>query len=56
MIEGYDLERFGQDVKTGPERCGECDEWHRCSIKGHEEIGWCSRWAEFFEAEDEGCE
>ena len=56
VIEGYDLERFGQDAKAGPERCGDCEEWRRCNIKGHEEIGWCSKWAEFFEEEDEGCD
>lgn len=35
--------------------CGDCDEWTRCTVRGHESVGWCSRWGEFFEEGDEQC-
>jgi|GEM_PF-7086184 len=55
----YVRDRFYDEVELDPRRpqaCGGCDEWTRCPIKGHESVGWCSRWAEFFEEDDERCE
>ena len=44
-----------EDVRREPV-CGDCDEWTRCSIQGHEDIGWCSKWDDFMSADDESCE
>ena len=54
----YNRDRFYDEVELEPDTgvCGDCDEWKRCTVKGHESVGWCSRWAEFFEEEDERCE
>ena len=54
----YDRDRFGDEDVPEPEpdpACGDCDKWTRCNIKGHEGIGWCSKWDEFFEEDDESC-
>lgn len=50
----FDDER--EDVPYHEPVCGDCDEWTRCNIKGHENVGWCSKWDEFFEQDDERCE
>lgn len=55
----YIRDRFYDEVELDPPRpqvCGDCDEWTRCNVKGHESVGWCSRWAEFMEENDERCE
>ena len=35
--------------------CGECYSFTACTLPGHEDIGWCSEWEDFFEKEDEQC-
>ncbi len=54
----YVRDRFYDEVELESETgvCGDCDEWTRCTVKGHESVGWCSRWAYFFEEDDERCE
>lgn len=47
-------DEFGYDDEPDP-KCCDCDEWTRCSIKGHESVGWCSRWADFFSEDDDRC-
>lgn len=54
----YIKDRFYDEVELDqPTRdvCGDCDEWTGCTVKGHESVGWCSRWGEFFERDDERC-
>jgi hypothetical protein len=51
-----DIERDGYPpFNRNPESCGECEHFKRCSIEGHEEIGWCKQYGEFAEAGDEPC-
>ena len=55
----YIRDRFYDEVELDPPRplvCADCDEWRRCDVKGHESVGWCSRWEEFMEENDERCE
>lgn len=55
----YARDRFydERDDADGPidPKCGDCEAWTRCNIQGHENVGWCSRWADFFEDDDEWC-
>ena len=55
----YIRDRYYDEVELDqpkPLVCGDCDEWTRCNVKGHESVGWCSRWSEFMEESDERCE
>jgi hypothetical protein len=54
----YVADRFYDEVELEPDTgvCGDCDEWTRCSVKGHESVGWCSKWAYFYREDDERCE
>lgn len=54
----YVRDRFDDEREYVPYHepvCGDCSEWTRCSIQGHENIGWCSKWDEFFEVDDDWC-
>ena len=52
-------ERFDEDddpLREPPPEfwgcCGNCDEFTRCRIEGHEEIGWCSCDSDFHRVDD----
>ena len=54
----YVRDRFDDEREYVPYHepvCGDCSEWTRCNIQGHENIGWCSKWDEFFEVDDDWC-
>lgn len=44
-------DRFRDEEDTAvpeePLYCGNCAQFVRCLIKGHEGVGWCSRYDEF---------
>lgn len=43
-------DRFRDELPEPPEYhmfCGDCSEFVRCDISGHECVGWCSRYDEF---------
>ena len=59
----YTRDRFDEcddarmdDMRVPEPTCGDCENWTRCNIQGHEDIGWCYQWSEFFEADDEQCD
>ena len=51
-------ERFYDEAEEEPERpefwgcCGNCYEFTRCDIEGHEEVGWCAADHEFRKCTD----
>ena len=68
MVASYESLGYGSEREMNADRfydehdepaqdpkCSDCPEWTRCNVNGHESVGWCSKWGEFFEEGDEQC-